>query len=105
MWDFGSCFEAYEQVLEKGMEINATSKINQAAILAFPNPSSTVWQIITPKTSAVRLFGMDGKTIDAEISKTESGLQIDAANLPLGSYIAELVYPNGKKQRVSLMRL
>jgi hypothetical protein len=105
MWDFGSCFEAYEQVLEKGMEINATSKINQAAILAFPNPSSTVWQIITPKTSAVSLLGMDGKTIDAEISKTETGLQIDAANLPLGSYIAELVYPNGKKQRVSLMRL
>lgn len=90
---FNACNNEPSNTLKVALSIN---DISDLGIEIYPNPSSGVLNIFTAglEVSSIRLFDVNGKEVQTEISSLENGFKLIADVLP-GVYILELTSSKG----------
>lgn len=103
MQDFGDCFEAYEQALEKGWPLSRKGGTH-ATVSVYPNPSENIWHVNADGLSSLYLTDATGKQVMANITPTTTGADIEGTNLKPGIYLLQVITAEGRQTTVRLLR-
>lgn len=103
MYDFGECFEAYEQVVEKGWPLK-TAVTRTSATAVWPNPTDVSWQLNATGIQHIRLTDVQGRQVQTDIRLTENGAVIDAQGLKSGMYLLLTETAQGNTRSYRLLK-
>lgn len=101
--DFGDCFEAYEQALEKGWPLSRKGS-NNSSISVYPNPTDHTWHVTAAGISRLYLTDAAGKLVHTTITRTASGADIQGSDLTPGMYLLQVITAEGRQTTVRLLR-
>jgi hypothetical protein len=75
------------------------TNLSQESMLIYPNPTNGILNIEMQKSIQnfdVKLFSLDGKLLDVEISKTNQNIQLDLGSFKSGIYFLQLTDELGR---------